>query len=673
MRLVRSLLDNRLVPDGRLMLMTATPHQGHLDRYKNLLKLLAVGQEGTEESKGRVVYRLKEDITDWDDRPLFPTRRVHEPTAVNVGDAYRSWLVQIQIVFGEGDLSRAAGWRLAQGLQWAASSPMAGVAYLVRFALRSGLKADENPELHEAILALRPFRGGPPDEIFASILGRLSQMAPAGLDDQEDDNGDLDSLKDSADDPSLMLALKQGTHLIYEDAFAAKLDHVLDRLRNDQDGKLVVFAQPVETVWALRDRIEAELGDGSVSIIVGGQRDEERRDQIRRFWDKTAGSRVLVSSRSGGEGINLQVCNQLLHFDIPWNPMEMEQRVGRVHRYGSVEQVHVHTLVLEDSREERVLQRARAKLASIALTVGWDLDRQQQLFGRTMSLVPWTDLANLMVGEDLGPLSEEEEARLQSLVQEGFDQWKHHDENFRETAIRLQRVDRGPLRDADLEHYLSCQLGAESTNGWRVQVLQELEDGHTQSGYKACAVLELEDGQLGHVGPRNGVAFVAPPGETRRPIRLGLNHPWIAKRLRSTCQGERAKLPSGAAVVSVTRDAWMQDWAPLAGTASDVLIFVMLARTVDVQSEHGEELATKLYVYCSSDGTTWSAHEGNQASRLIRSLVHSEPSRRNIGDHFRLAQEAEGELLQKLRMSLNEGAEYPTAVFPICAAVLAMR
>lgn len=59
------------------------------------------------------------------------------------------------------------------------------------------------------------------------------------------------------------------------------------------------------------------------------------------------GRRVLVSSSAGGEGINLQVARRLIHFDLPWNPMVLEQRIGRVHRIGTINTVIVHTILCE--------------------------------------------------------------------------------------------------------------------------------------------------------------------------------------------------------------------------------------------------------------------------------------------------------------------------------------
>ena len=83
------------------------------------------------------------------------------------------------------------------------------------------------------------------------------------------------------------------------------------------------------------------------------------------FW-RPDGPRFLVSSRAGGEGINLQVARRLVHVDVPWNPMELEQRIGRVHRFGSRRTILVDTLVARESRETHAYQIARKKLVDIA-------------------------------------------------------------------------------------------------------------------------------------------------------------------------------------------------------------------------------------------------------------------------------------------------------------------
>jgi hypothetical protein len=279
-------------------------------------------------------------------------------------------------LLSEENGSRAAGWRRAQALQFCASSPQAGLAYLVRLALRTGVPREAQAVVTEAIGALRPYRGGPVDEPVASVESRLRDMA--GI--------EADSAQDAAFDGAgkeLKRALLVGLDLIREDALGRKLAPLLDWMRSEPTEKFVVFAQPVDTVYALLHRLNTELGTGSTALIVGDQPDDVRQREIARFRTDTR-CRLLISSRAGGEGINLQVARRLVHFDVPWNPMEMEQRVGRIHRYGSVDTVVVDTLVLADSRELRVLDRARARLGRI---VG-DLDRERMelLFSRTMSL-----------------------------------------------------------------------------------------------------------------------------------------------------------------------------------------------------------------------------------------------------------------------------------------------
>ena len=132
-------LTKRQKSASRLILMSGTPHQGHRDRFENLLRFLRREEENDETVAGRVIYRTKDDVRDWDGRPLFPARRVNPPTLVELGDEHKAWLSAIHNLYvprvepaGRGGRRRAAGWRCAQALQWATSSLHAGLGYLVR-------------------------------------------------------------------------------------------------------------------------------------------------------------------------------------------------------------------------------------------------------------------------------------------------------------------------------------------------------------------------------------------------------------------------------------------------------------------------------------------------------------------------------------------------------------
>ncbi len=96
---------------------------------------------------------------------------------------------------------------------------------------------------------------------------------------------------------------------------------------------------------------------------------EDKIASCESFWDKD-GAQFLISTSAGGEGINLQVCRILFNYDLPWNPMAVEQRIGRIHRYGQTETVQVYHLVAEETIEEKVYAILDEKLFEIAMTIG---------------------------------------------------------------------------------------------------------------------------------------------------------------------------------------------------------------------------------------------------------------------------------------------------------------
>ena len=87
--------------------------------------------------------------------------------------------------------------------------------------------------------------------------------------------------------------------------------------------------------------------------IHGGMAMKERRQAERDFWDGKV--QVLAATEAAGEGINLQCCSVMINYDIPWNPCRLEQRMGRIHRYGQqAGQVHIFNLVAMNTMEGQV-------------------------------------------------------------------------------------------------------------------------------------------------------------------------------------------------------------------------------------------------------------------------------------------------------------------------------
>jgi superfamily II DNA/RNA helicase len=105
-----------------------------------------------------------------------------------------------------------------------------------------------------------------------------------------------------------------------------------------------------------------------VVVLRGGDHGAKLAAE-RRFKQKD-GPRVLVCTAAGREGINLQFARVLFNFDLPWNPMDLEQRIGRIHRYGQNHTAQVFNLVLSDTIEGRIFLLLDDKLREIARTLG---------------------------------------------------------------------------------------------------------------------------------------------------------------------------------------------------------------------------------------------------------------------------------------------------------------
>jgi SNF2 family DNA or RNA helicase len=145
-----------------------------------------------------------------------------------------------------------------------------------------------------------------------------------------------------------------------------RLFDVVDEVRERiSGGHVVVFTAFRATQQAL---VEALTGRGYETHTFHGGHGSERKEEIVAAFETDGG--VLVSTDAMNEGRNLQFCNVLVNYDLPWNPMRVEQRIGRVHRIGQQRQVYVFNLALADTVEEYVLDKLFHKIDLFQQTVG---------------------------------------------------------------------------------------------------------------------------------------------------------------------------------------------------------------------------------------------------------------------------------------------------------------
>jgi hypothetical protein len=151
-----------------------------------------------------------------------------------------------------------------------------------------------------------------------------------------------------------------------------KAQKLLDGLgtlwRQNPQEKIVIFATYLGSVDLIAREIDQAFPGQGVVVLRGGDHGAKVAAE-RRFRQKD-GPRVLVCTAAGREGINLQFARILFNFDLPWNPMDVEQRIGRIHRYGQIHTAQVYNLVLSDTIEGRIFLMLDEKLTEIARTVG---------------------------------------------------------------------------------------------------------------------------------------------------------------------------------------------------------------------------------------------------------------------------------------------------------------
>lgn len=144
-----------------------------------------------------------------------------------------------------------------------------------------------------------------------------------------------------------------------------KLEQLSSLLHQSPD-RAVVFSEHLPTIGLIANRVK-ELGRPAI-VFEGRLNRLERQRALTRFKQEPHG--VLISTRAGTEGLNLQFCHQLVNYELPWNPMVVEQRIGRVHRFGQHREVELHNYAAKGTVEAHILRLLHTKIRLFELVVG---------------------------------------------------------------------------------------------------------------------------------------------------------------------------------------------------------------------------------------------------------------------------------------------------------------
>ena len=364
-----------------LVLFTGTPHRGKDTGFLSLLKLLRPEdfdpeqplEEQIEKLRTVMIRNNKQSVTDMSGEPLFtPLRSRRETYAYSPQEArFYEQLTQF-IVTGKayaaslGFQDRRMVILILITMQKLASSSVAAVrrALARRLARLRQAKA-KLEESSEDLARLRELR----TEDDPANLDEISR-----LEEQVAEN-----LRGVDLNPNEIPALEELLEAADEVAAETKIERILQVVDESfADRSVLFFTEYKATQALLMSALHKRYGDGCVTFINGdgfvedvqnstgdvSDRTEDRGRAAARF--NRGEVRFLVSTEAAGEGVDLQEhCSALIHVDLPWNPMRLHQRAGRLSRYGQTETVDVVTVRNPDTVESRIWELLDEKLARI--------------------------------------------------------------------------------------------------------------------------------------------------------------------------------------------------------------------------------------------------------------------------------------------------------------------
>ena len=377
-----------------LLFLTATPHRGDPENFRLFLDLLEPGFFSSQElllesvksgDNPLFLRRLKEDLRDMYGRPLFPGRVVKT--------------VKYRLSDPEKRLYNAVTQYVQEHYNRALATEKRNVAFallILQRRLASSVRAarrslERRKKRLEKLLELGEWltKGEGIDE------EALEDMEESERIRYEDEMLERLTAAETREELRREIDLLEDLIRLAKEAERAEVETKLNELRKvmeeervrETGEKLLVFTESRDTLEYLVERFRA--WGFAVTYIHGGMDLDAR---IRAEHEFRHQAQVMISTEAGGEGINLQFCSLMVNYDIPWNPNRLEQRMGRIHRYGQHNEVHIYNLVAVDTREGKVLEALFRKLARIREALGSD-----RVFDVIGEVLPGKSLRELIV------------------------------------------------------------------------------------------------------------------------------------------------------------------------------------------------------------------------------------------------------------------------------------
>ena len=529
-----------------LLFLTATPHRGRKDTFRRLLLLLDedlfqkdehvsarvreqvasfTGSGDDLDNEGSIsrarnrffLRRLKEEMVDWESAPLFKERHTKTVGYDLTPDEKYLYDEVTKYVRSMRREAKARRNRNVELTLMVMQRRLASSLYVIRRTLGNRAKA-----LAEILDILRdPVRTAA--EKKRLLAGALHDDDPHDISEYEERDDEQREALDKrifrqvlTDDPAKIEQERDEIQRLFQIAEGlkhhreAKFQELLAVLDSSdviraEDEKLLLFTEHRDTMESLSKRLRDK--GYTVTTIHGGM-DVNARKQAQVDFRRR--SKIMVATDAAGEGINLQFCRHLINWDIPWNPNRLEQRMGRIHRYGQRGDVRVYNLVAQNTREGAVIHKVLTKLDVMREQMG--SDRVYDVIDEWLEDIPLVQLMEKAIDSEDGPqVTQETEEALRLVSQQRAEQLIAIQEK-KSLSSRLNLQTARELRDASDER--------------RLQPL--FIQRFFQRAWVACGgtIHKDRDFPVWHLGP-SPECILEQSRQARRPVADHYAHPFV--------------------------------------------------------------------------------------------------------------------------------------------------
>lgn len=380
-----------------LLFLTATPHKGDPENFRLFLDLLNPGffkdfkmvEESLESGDNPLfLRRMKEHMKDFDGKPLFVPREVLTPD-IKLSDPEKELYNKVSLYVRDQynkalkmDKKRNVGFALIILQRRLASSTYALSKSLERrkYKLEELLKG---PYKQSDVRVADPFDIEEVEEMSEKERWKEEEIweTLSVAENKEELQKEIFILGGLLDDAKKIIETEDEVKL------AALRKTLEDMDKNNTKEKILIFTESKDTLKYVEARLKR--WGYEVNTIHGGMELGERVNAESVFKNET---QIMVATEAAGEGINLQFCHLMINYDLPWNPNRLEQRMGRIHRYGQQRNVTVFNLVASDTREGAIMARLFEKLDEIKRVMNSD-----KVFDVISEVLPGTNLSHLLI------------------------------------------------------------------------------------------------------------------------------------------------------------------------------------------------------------------------------------------------------------------------------------